>query len=89
MRQATPALTIRDRARGILRLLGWLGAAILRDLGTEQTARDNRFTGLMLWAGGFVVLSTAPLGPLHWLGAAGMAWWLSWALWLSVTRRRR
>lgn len=85
-RPARP-LTLRDRLEGLLRLLGWLWAAVRRDLTDPQRTRETLPLGLLLWAAGWVVLSTVSLCRLHYAALAVTGWWI-WAALVEVHQHR-
>lgn len=89
MSQAAPPPTPRQRAEGILRLLGWLWAALWRDLTDRRRALETTPLGLLLWAAGWVCASTVGLCWLHYAGAVGFVWWLWTAATGHAERRRR
>lgn len=74
-RPARP-LTLRDRLDGLLRLLGWLWAAVRRDLTDPQRTRETLPLGLLLWVACWVVLSTVSLCWLHHVTLGACVWWL-------------
>lgn len=85
-RPARP-LTLRDRLDGLLRLLGWLWAPILRDLTDPDRTRETLPLGLVLWAAGWACASTVSLCWLHYTGLLAFAWWL-WAAMLELVEQK-
>lgn len=80
MSRPGPPLTLRDRLDGLLRLLGWLWAAVRRDLTDPQRTRETLPLGLLLWVAGWGVMSTVSLCWLHYAGCVLMFWWMAAAL---------